>query len=154
MVLHSWCHRDSPIRRKLIRPPQGYPPLPPMADTDDDAPPLNTPVLQGHPLPSVGLAPQANEPPAGAWTRNSQLIPRRQVARGTSRCSGREATSGGCRNSPSIPPGPAGWAEPDAVRQDAMRPRLSISPGRIGPGSVDSGVTIDARRRPAQYGGA
>jgi lipoprotein-anchoring transpeptidase ErfK/SrfK len=47
-------------------PPQGYPPrqpLPPVADAD--APLLNAPVTQSHPLPPVGVGPQANEPPAG-----------------------------------------------------------------------------------------
>jgi hypothetical protein len=51
-------------------PPQGYPPrqaLPPVADanTDDDTPPLNAPVLQGPPLPPLGAGPQWNGPPAG-----------------------------------------------------------------------------------------
>src|SRR5437660_1479893 len=46
-------------------PPQGYPqgypprqPLPPAADGDDDAPPINAPVVQGPPLPPVGVGPQ------------------------------------------------------------------------------------------------
>jgi hypothetical protein len=48
-------------------PPQGYAPrqpLPSVGDADDDAPPLNAPVLQGPPLPPVNVGPLANEPPA------------------------------------------------------------------------------------------
>ena len=48
-------------------PPQGYTPrqpLPPMADAEEDAPPLNAPVMQA-PLPPVGGGAQGNEPPAG-----------------------------------------------------------------------------------------
>jgi lipoprotein-anchoring transpeptidase ErfK/SrfK len=35
-----------------------------------------------------------------------------------------------------IPPGPAGSAKQDAIRREAMRPRLPISPGQIGPGTA------------------
>jgi lipoprotein-anchoring transpeptidase ErfK/SrfK len=37
----------------------------------------------------------------------------------------------------SIPPGPAGSAAQDAIRQVAMRSRMPISPGQIGPRPVD-----------------
>jgi lipoprotein-anchoring transpeptidase ErfK/SrfK len=40
-----------------------------------------------------------------------------------------------------IPPGPAGSAEQDAILQDVMRSRLPISPGHIGPETVDPRVT-------------
>jgi lipoprotein-anchoring transpeptidase ErfK/SrfK len=40
-----------------------------------------------------------------------------------------------------IPPGRAGSAEQDAIRQEAMRPPVPISPGQIGPGLVDPRVT-------------
>ena len=41
---------------QAYRPPQGYTPrqpLPPMSDAEEDAPPLNAPVMQA-PLPPVG----------------------------------------------------------------------------------------------------
>src|SRR5436190_19291117 len=44
-------------------PPQEYPPrqpLPPVADADDDVPPLNAPVLQGPALPPLGVGPQSS----------------------------------------------------------------------------------------------
>jgi lipoprotein-anchoring transpeptidase ErfK/SrfK len=99
-------------------PTQGYPPrqpLPPMADADGDAPLLNAPVLQGPPLPPVGVG-QGQEP-AAAGTRPYYRLP------------------GG------IPPGTAGSAEQDAIRQEAMRPPLPISPGQIGPRPYDPRVT-------------
>src|SRR6187200_772448 len=49
------------------RPAQGYTPrqpLPPMSDADEDAPPLNAPVMQA-PLPPVGGEALGNESPAG-----------------------------------------------------------------------------------------
>jgi hypothetical protein len=58
-------------------PPQGHPPrqpLPPVADADDDAPPLNAPVLQGPALPPLAVGPQANEPPAGTALRVLALL--------------------------------------------------------------------------------
>jgi hypothetical protein len=50
----------------------------------------------------------------------------------------RWATAGLPRASSSIPPDPAGSAEEDAIRREAMRSRLPISPGQIGPGPSDS----------------
>jgi lipoprotein-anchoring transpeptidase ErfK/SrfK len=131
-------------------PPQAYyPPLPPMADADDDAPPLNAPVLQGHPLPPVGLGPQANEPPAGArYGHGTPAYPAPssgQRYQSVQRPQGYEPAVAGTRPyygvTGSIPPGPAGSVEQDAIRQDAMRPRLPISPGQIGPGPVEPRVT-------------
>src|SRR5262249_48232042 len=40
-----------------------------------------------------------------------------------------------------IPPGPAGSAEQDAILQEAMRSRVPIRPGQIGPGPDDPPVT-------------
>ena len=55
-----------PYPPQAYRPPQGYTPrqpLPPTSDAEEDAPPLNAPVMQA-PLPPVGGGPQGNEPPA------------------------------------------------------------------------------------------
>ena len=63
-------------------PPQAYrpsheytprQPLPPMAD-EEDAPPLNAPVMQA-PLPPVGGGPQGNEPPTGTRYGTPALPP-------------------------------------------------------------------------------
>jgi lipoprotein-anchoring transpeptidase ErfK/SrfK len=125
-------------------PPQGYAPrqpLPSVGDADDDAPPLNAPVLQGPPLPPVNVGPLANEPPAS--TRYGPGTPAYPADAAP--------PSGGYRSAPqgyepaigtnpyygvpgAIPPGPAGSAKQDAIRQEAMRPPLPISPDQIGPG--------------------
>jgi lipoprotein-anchoring transpeptidase ErfK/SrfK/transposase-like protein len=139
-------------------PPQAYPPwqpLPPMADADEDAPPLNTPVLQGPPLPPVGVGPQANEPPAGTrYGRGTPAYPADAAQppsdgghgyRSVQPPQGYEPAAAGTHPyygvPGAIPPGPAGSAKQDAIRQEAMRSRLPISPGQIGPGPVDSPVT-------------
>jgi lipoprotein-anchoring transpeptidase ErfK/SrfK len=129
-------------------PPQGSPPrqaLPPGADAEDDAPPLNAPVSQGPPLPPVGVGPQWNGPPAG--TRYGRGTPAYSADAAQPRYrsvpppQGYEPSVVGTRpyyGAPGgIPPGPAGSAEQDAIRQDAMRPPVPISPGQIGPGPVD-----------------
>src|SRR5438034_1609072 len=63
-------------------PPQGYPqgypprqPLPPAADGEDDAPPINAPVMQGPPLPPVGGGPQWSEPAGNRYGRGSPAYP-------------------------------------------------------------------------------
>jgi lipoprotein-anchoring transpeptidase ErfK/SrfK len=133
-------------------PPQGYAPrqpLPSVGDADDDAPPLNAPVLQGPPLPPVNVGPLANEPPAS--TRYGPGTPAYPADAAP--------PSGGYRSAPqgyepaigtnpyygvpgAIPPGPAGSAKQDAIRQEAMRrPPLPITPGQIGPTPDDPRVT-------------
>ena len=133
-------------------PRQGYPPrqpLPPVADDDEDAPPLNAPVLQGPALPPLGVGPQANEPPTGTrYGRGTPAYPTDAAQppssgyRSVQPPQGYEPSVVGTRpyyGAPGgIPPGPAGSAEQDAIRQEAMRPPLPITPGQIGPGPVDS----------------
>jgi lipoprotein-anchoring transpeptidase ErfK/SrfK len=133
-------------------PPQGYPPrqpLAPGADADDDAP-LNAPVLQGPPLPPVGV-PQANERPAGTrYGRGTPAYPADaaqplpgggQGQRPVQPSQGYEPAVVGTRPyygaSGAIPPGPPGSAEQDAILQEAMRSRLPISRGQIGAGPDD-----------------
>jgi hypothetical protein len=63
-------------------PPQEYPPrqpLPPVADVDDDVPPINAPVLRGPALPPLGVGPQWNAQHP-IWTRNPCLSPRSRTA--------------------------------------------------------------------------
>ncbi len=66
-------------------PPQGYPsrrPLPPVADADDDVPPLNAPVFAG-PCAAAARGRTAMERAAGRhpiWTRNSRLSRRCRTA--------------------------------------------------------------------------
>jgi lipoprotein-anchoring transpeptidase ErfK/SrfK len=92
--------------------PQGYLPRKPLPPmADANEPQLNAPVLQGPPLPP----PQGYEP-ATAGTGPYYSVPS------------------------SIPPGPAGSAEQDAILQDATRSRLPIS-RQVGPGTVDPRVT-------------
>jgi lipoprotein-anchoring transpeptidase ErfK/SrfK len=129
-------------------PAQGYPPrqaLPPVADadTDDDTPPLNAPVLQGPPLPPLGAGPQWNGPPAGTrYGRGTPAYPA-DAAKPPSGVHGPAVV--GTRpyyGAPgAIPPGPAGSAEQDAIRQEAMRPPLPLSPGQVGPAPDDPRVT-------------
>jgi lipoprotein-anchoring transpeptidase ErfK/SrfK len=139
--------------------PQGYSlqqPLPPIADADDDEPLLNAPVLQGPPLPPVGVGPRANEPPAGTrYGRGTPAYPAdaaqpppdgvQEGYRSVQPPQGYEPAAAGTRPyygvPGAIPPGPAGSAEQDAILQDAMRSRLPISPGHIGPETVDPRVT-------------
>ena len=129
-------------------PPQGYPPrqaLPPVADadTDDDMPPLNAPVLQGPPLPPLGAGPQWNGPPAG--TRYGRGTPAYPADAAKPPSGVHEPAVVGTRPyygvPGAIPPGPAGSAEQDAIRQEAMRPPLPISPGQVGPAPDDPRVT-------------
>jgi lipoprotein-anchoring transpeptidase ErfK/SrfK len=126
--------------------PQGYPPrqaLPPVADadTDDDTPPLNAPVLQGPPLPPLGAGPQWNGPPAG--TRYGRGTPAYPADAAKPPSGVHEPAVVGTRPDygvpGAIPPGPAGSAEQDANRQEAMRPPLPI--GQVGPAPDDPRVT-------------
>jgi lipoprotein-anchoring transpeptidase ErfK/SrfK len=128
-------------------PPQGYTPrqpLPPMSDVDDDAPPFNAPVMQV-PLPPVGGGAQGNEPPAGTRYGTSALPPSSggQGYYPAQPPQGYDAagTRGYYGVPGAIPPGPAGSAEQDAIRRDAMRPPQPISPVQTGPGPVDPRVT-------------
>ena len=126
-------------------PPQGYAPrqpLPPVGDADDDAPPLNAPVLQGPPLPPVDVGPQANEPPVSTRYGPGPAYPADAAppSGGHGYRSAAQSYEPGAGTNPyyrvpgAIPPGPAGSAKQDAIRQEAMRPPLPITPGQIGPG--------------------
>src|SRR2546429_6564575 len=61
-----WAQYSPPLRGyrpKVYPPPKESPPrqpLPPVADADDDVPPLNAPVLQGPALPPLGVGPQSS----------------------------------------------------------------------------------------------
>src|SRR5262245_26175250 len=142
-------------------PAQAYPsqaysprqPLPSVRDGDDDAPPINAPVVRGSPLPPIGVEPQWNGPPAGTrYGRGTPAYPADtaptaaggQPYRSVQPSAGYEPAIGG--TSPyygapgAIPPGPAGSAKQDAILQEAMRSPQSISPGQAGPGPDDSDV--------------
>jgi lipoprotein-anchoring transpeptidase ErfK/SrfK len=143
-------------------PPQGYPqgypawqPLPPTADGDDDAPPINAPVVQGAPLPPVGVEPQWSGPPAStryghgtpAYPADTAPPPAAggQPYRSVQPPHGYEPAVVGTRpyyGAPgAIPPGPAGSAKQDAILQEAKRSRLPISPGQTGPGPNEPDVS-------------
>ena len=136
-------------------PPQGYTPrqpLHPMADAEEDAPPLNAPVMQA-PLPPVGLGSQANEPSGG--TRYGRGAPAYSLDAAMPPSSGGQgyrpmqppqgydaAGTRGYYGVPgAIPPGPAGSAEQDAILHDAMRAPQPIGPVQTGPGPVDPRIT-------------
>jgi len=65
-------------------PSQGYPsrePLPSVADGDDDAPPINAPVVRGSPLPPIGVdsdigraANLAPAPPSGMLVMTNTML--------------------------------------------------------------------------------
>ena len=146
-------------------PPQTYPPVQgytprPMADAEENAPPLNAPVTQG-PLPPVGLGPQANELAAGIrYGRGTPAYPRDTALPPSSGSQGYHpmqppdaAGTPGYHGVPgAIPPGPAGSAEQDAIRQDAMRrppPERRSSRPRTSRSACNG---IDASRRPSHYG--
>jgi lipoprotein-anchoring transpeptidase ErfK/SrfK len=116
-------------------PPQAYSsrqPLGSVADGDNDAPPINAPVVQGSPLPPIGSGPQWNEPPSGTrYGRGTRPYPAPVAAPDAA---GQHYMTG------TVAPGPAGSAKQDAILQDTMRSRLPISHGQTGPGPDDSGV--------------
>jgi len=139
-------------------PPQGYPspqPIPPVADAEDEAPPINAPVVQGPALPPIGVGPQWNGPPAGTrYGRGTPAYPTDtaqppvaggQPYRSVQPPEGYEPAVAGRRpyyeGAATIPPGPAGSAEQDAILQESMRPRVPISTGQISPGPDDPRVT-------------
>jgi lipoprotein-anchoring transpeptidase ErfK/SrfK len=129
--------------RQAYPPPQGSPPSrppPPVVDANDDAPVYGSPTgrllppaaVTNEPLPPLGayrdVPPGYREMPQQGYYRDvpSQAPP---AAAGTRPYYGVPSA---------IPPSPAGS---DAIRQDAMRPPLPISPGQIGPGPSDPRVT-------------
>src|SRR5262249_10801895 len=150
-------------------PSQGYPtrqPLPSVADGDDDAPPINAPVVQGSSLPPIGVGPQWNGPPAGTrYGRGTPPYPAGtappaagQPYRSVQPPDGYAPPVGGTRPHygvpGAIPPGPAGSAKQDAILQETMRSPLSISPGQTGPGPDDSDVGGSMQGDPRNMAGS
>jgi hypothetical protein len=102
-----------------------------------------------HTLPPVGVGPQANEPTAGARSgapalppsSRSQTYPSVQPPQGYDTAGTRPYyTMPG-----TVPPGPAGSAEQDAILRDAMRPPPPINSVQAGPAPVDPRVTGSAQ---------
>src|SRR5262245_42364144 len=135
-------------------PAQAYPsqaysprqPLPSVADRDDAPPRTNGPVLVGSPLPTIGVEPQGNGPPAGTrYGRGTPAYPADtaptaaggQQYRSVQPSAGYEPAIGG--TSPyygapgAIPPGPAGSAEQDAILPEAMRAPGAVRRGHARP---------------------
>jgi lipoprotein-anchoring transpeptidase ErfK/SrfK len=116
-------------------PRQGYPPLPPVVDDDADDDMLYD--LPDRPLPE----PQANKPRSPGTYRDGRQWGYRDLPPSDEDY---EPAIPGTRPyygvPGAIPPGPADSAKQDAIRQEAMRPPLPISPGQIG-SPVDPRVT-------------
>jgi hypothetical protein len=125
-------------------PPQAYPPQvyylrqgyrPPVVDDDDDNDVIYD--LEGRPLPPGATAkPQANQPTGGRYgSAGTYRDGRQRGYRDVPQQGGDdyEPYYGVPRG---IPPDAASSAEQDAIRQEAMRSRLPISPGQIGPGAA------------------
>jgi lipoprotein-anchoring transpeptidase ErfK/SrfK len=124
-------------------PPQAYPPqsprqaysprqpLPPIVDAQDQLPPLNAPVVQGDPLPPVGVGPAYQPPPAGSQGYQT-VQPEDYGPTGARPYYGVPGA---------IPPGPPASAKQDAIREEAMRSRARMSPGQIGSAPADPSVT-------------
>src|SRR2546429_6769286 len=116
--------------------PQAYPPQvyyprqgyrPPLVDDDDDDDIVYD--LEGRPLPPRAVAkPQANKPPGGRYDYRD-LPPRDDED-----YEPYYGMPGG------ISSGQAGSAKQDAIRREAMRSRMPISPGQIGRGPDDPPV--------------
>jgi lipoprotein-anchoring transpeptidase ErfK/SrfK len=105
---------------------RGY--RPPVVDDDDDDDMVYD--LEGRPLPPGAVAkPQANKPPGGRYDYRD-LPPRDDED-----YEPYYGMPGG------ISSGQAGSAKQDAIRREAMRSRMPISPGQIGPGPDDPPVT-------------
>jgi lipoprotein-anchoring transpeptidase ErfK/SrfK len=147
----AWAQYYPPAQ--AYPPPQAYPrgyhprqPLPPIVD-DDDNDTYDDMIydLPDRPLGDA-LEPQANRPPppGGRYGSSGTYRDRRQPGYRDLPPPGGEDYDAGTRPyygvPGGIPPGPAGSAEQDAIRQEAMRSRLPISPGQIGPGPVDPRV--------------
>src|SRR6266516_33633 len=113
-------------------PPQGYYPRqgyrPPVVDDDDDDDMVYD--LEGDPLsPRAVAKPQSNKAPGGPYPDGRQRGYRDLPPRDDEDYEPYYGVPGG------IPPGQAGSAKQDAIRQEAMRPH------KIGPGPEDPPVT-------------
>jgi lipoprotein-anchoring transpeptidase ErfK/SrfK len=127
-------------------PPQVYPRQPPpQAVEADELPPLNAPVVQGNPLPPVGVGPDyqssaspgARDPPGISGYPDSAPLP----PNGSPGYQGPAATDTYYELRGAIPPGPPGSAKQDAIREEAMRSRLQNSPNQVGSALSDPSVT-------------
>ena len=126
-------------------PRQGYRPLPPVVDDDDEM----VYDLQDRPLPPGHAAePQADKPPPPNGRYGSSSTYRDGRQRGYRELPAQggedyEPAVAGTRPyygvPGGIPTGPAGSAEQDAIRQEAMRSRLPIGPGPVDPRVTGSG---------------
>ena len=118
-------------------PRQGYPPLPPVVDDDADDDMLYD--LPDRPLPPE---PQANKPRSPGSDRDGRQWGYRRLPPSDEDY---EPAIPGTRPyygvPGAIPPGPADSAKQDAIRREAMRSRMPISPVQIGPGPDDPPVT-------------
>jgi lipoprotein-anchoring transpeptidase ErfK/SrfK len=115
-------------------PRQGYRPLPPVIDDDDEDDMVYD--LQGRPLqPHAVAKPQPNRAPGGRYPDGRQRGYRDLPPRDAEDYEPYYGVPGG------MPPGSAGSAEQDAILQEAMRSRVPISPGQVDPGPDDAPVT-------------
>jgi lipoprotein-anchoring transpeptidase ErfK/SrfK len=119
-------------------PPQGYYPRqgyrPRVVDEDDDDDMIYD--LEGRPLPPGAVAKsQPNKAPGRPYPDGRQRSYHDLPLRDDEDYEPYYGVPGG------IPPGKAGSAAQDAIRREAMRSRVSISPDQIGPGSDDPRVT-------------
>jgi lipoprotein-anchoring transpeptidase ErfK/SrfK len=132
-------------------PPQAYPRPPvPHSVTADELPALNAPVVQGDPLPPVGVGPAYQpmpgaryQPGTGGYPADTGPLP---PAGSPGYQSVQPQDYGPATANPYglrgvIPPGPPGSAKQDAIREEAMRSRLRNSPGQIGLGPAGPPVS-------------
>jgi lipoprotein-anchoring transpeptidase ErfK/SrfK len=133
-------------------PPQVYPrqPLPPAVNAEE-LPPLNVPVVEGDPLPPLGVGPAYQPPPGGRYQPGTGGYPadtgplQPGGSRGYQSVQpegyGPAATGPYYEPRGAIPPGPPGSAKQDAIREEAMRSRLQNSPSQVGSALSDPSVT-------------
>ena len=137
---HSGCDRDITDRARrpgfgatLSPPPQAYPrqPLP----SADELPPLSMPVVQGAPLPPVGVGP-ADGDRSGTASHSAvsalPLSPKSQPGPQDYGPPGYYGLRG------TIPPGPPASAKESPIREEATQSRLRVRPGQIGSGASRS----------------
>jgi lipoprotein-anchoring transpeptidase ErfK/SrfK len=131
-------------------PPQAYPRQPvPHSVTADELPALNAPVVQGDPLPPVGVGPAYQpmpgaryQPGTGGYPADAGPLP--PGSPGYQSVQPQDygpATANPYGLRGGIPPGPPGSAKQDAIREDAMRSRLRNSPGQVGSGQAGPPVS-------------
>jgi hypothetical protein len=114
-------------------PQQAYPRQP--FPSSDELPPLSMPVVQGAPLPPVGVGP-ADGDRSGTASHSAvsalPLSPKSQPGPQDYGPPGYYGLRG------TIPPGPPASAKESAIREEATRSRLRVRPGQIGSGASRS----------------